>query len=102
MNTYDTVTEALDGLKERGYEHDFNLKGSQLECKALSKQWPARELTIDETHRFEGQSDPADEAVVYAISSADGVQGTFVDGYGTYYDEEGLEMLQHMRQYKTA
>jgi hypothetical protein len=97
MYTYDTVSEALTNLKKRGYAHDFNLKGSQMECKQLGQQWHGDDLTIEETYRFEGNSDPADEAVVYAIKAADGVKGTFVDAYGTYYDNDSLELLQHMR-----
>jgi hypothetical protein len=36
--------------------------------------------------RFEGFSDPDDNAVLYLIETADGLKGTLVDAYGTYAD----------------
>lgn len=98
MYVYDTVSEALDKLKSRGYEYDFNLKGARLTCDQLNREWEKDKLSIDEVHRFEGDSDPADEAIVFAITTEDGTLGTFVDAYGTYYDEEGLSLIKSLRQ----
>ena len=43
---------------------------------------------IDKVYRFEGDSDPADEATVYAISSPKyGIKGVPVNGTGIYTDE---------------
>lgn len=42
----------------------------------------AEEFKITEVHRFEGNTDPADEAIVYAIESKDGIKGALVNGYG--------------------
>ena len=88
MNNYDTVTEALTDLKRRGFSYDFNLQEKQYHCIALNKSYEPAQLQIKETYRFEGDTDPADEAVVYAIAADDGVLGVFVNGYGTYADTE--------------
>ena len=51
------------------------------------------EFVVDKHYRFEGASDPADEAIVYAISSTThNVKGILVNGYGTSSDQltEGL------------
>jgi hypothetical protein len=80
MYTYETVTEAVSGLKGRGFTEDFNLEENCLVCNA--QRFHPDEFEITETYRFEGPSDPGDEAVVYGISSQSGLKGVLVNGYG--------------------
>jgi len=94
MYAYDTVVEAIKGLKERGYSIDFNLEADCISCSS-SKLRPS-EFTITEVYRFEGNSDPADEAVVYAIESRDGRKGVLVNGFGVSSDEIGEEMVEKL------
>lgn len=83
MNTMTTVSEVLDKLKEEGYTVDFNLNDNCLVCHGNSLQLLADEFVIDKHYRFEGLSDPGDEAVVYAISSIkNNLKGILVNGYG--------------------
>ena len=94
MYTYDTVAEAINGLKQRGYSIDFNLEAECISCPS-SKLKPS-EFEITEVYRFEGNSDPADEAVVYAIESGDGRKGVLVNGFGISADEIGEEMVEKL------
>jgi hypothetical protein len=96
MFTYDTVAEAVNGLKERGYSIDFNLEAGKIFCdKTLLSLAPA-DFEITEFHRFEGNSDPADEAVVYAIESKDGQKGLLVTGFGITAEGIGEEMVEKL------
>ena len=88
MHNYDTVTEALTDLKKRGYKYDFNLEQNKLHCKELQREYKIPKLEVKETYRFEENTDPADEAVIYAIAADDGVLGAFVNGYDAYADAE--------------
>ncbi|HZH97309.1 MAG TPA: phosphoribosylpyrophosphate synthetase [Flavisolibacter sp.] len=97
MKNYDTVTEALADLKRRGFIYDFNLKQRQFHCATLNKSYNPLQLHVKETYRFEGATDPADEAVVYAIAADDGAGGVFVNGYGTYADTEAEAIIQSLR-----
>ncbi|HWC53517.1 MAG TPA: hypothetical protein VG676_08050 [Chitinophagaceae bacterium] len=94
MITYDTITAAIRGLKERGYTKDFNLEENCLICHE-DKYHPA-DFEIDEFHRFEGDSDPADEAVVYGIRSKTGIKGVLVSGYGASAVGLGAEMARKL------
>ena len=81
MNTMTTVTEVLSHLREKGYTTDFNLKENCLECHGNFLQIHPDEFVVDEHFRFEGPTDPADEMIIYAISSTThGVKGVLVNG----------------------
>lgn len=96
MYTYDTVSEAVNGLKKRGYGIDFNLRYDCIECHQTGRLTPD-EFMITEVHRYEGQSDPADEAVVYAIESKHGEKGVLVNGFGVSADAVSDEMIEKLK-----
>jgi hypothetical protein len=94
MYVYDTVTEAVKGLKERGYTKDFNLRENRIVCD--EENYHPEDFEITEVYRFEGDTDPADEAVVYAIEGNKGDRGVLVSGYGISADEMGAEMAKKL------
>lgn len=80
MYQYDSPSQAINDLKQRGYTEDFNLKDNCLVCN--DKQFKSEEYEIKEVYRFEGDSDPGDEAIVLGIESTNGIKGILVNGYG--------------------
>lgn len=94
MAAYDTVSEAVNGLKERGYSLDFNLKANSLECQG--QKFNPKDFEITEFHRFEGNSDPGDEAVVYAIESRSGLKGVLVNAFGIYSESLSDDMIKKL------
>ena len=99
MHNYDTVTAAVNGLKQRGYTVDFNLSQNCLVCHG--DKFNPDDFEITEVYRFEGNSDPADEAVVYAIESNKGQKGVLVNGYGPSSDELSGEMAKKLSIHHT-
>ena len=97
MNTYSTVTDTLNALKEEGYKSDFNLKTDCIECKSLNMKLSPEEFVIDKFYRFEGASNPDDNAIIYAISSKSGLKGTLIDAYGVYADSLTSEMIEKLK-----
>ena len=95
MITYDTVSEAVNGLKKRGFEIDFNLEENCIVCNAGTKFNPD-DFEIVEVYRFEGNTDPSDEAVVYAIQSTTGMKGVLVNGYGISADTISSDMAKKL------
>jgi hypothetical protein len=98
MNTYDTVSEAINGLKQRGYTIDFNMETDALVCKTTPLSLSPGEFEITEVHRFEGNTDPADEAVVYAIESKHGHKGVLVNAYGPDADAASNELVKKLKE----
>jgi hypothetical protein len=80
MPDFDTLSGALEAMRQKGYTEDFNLAENCLICN--SQRFNADEFEITEVHRFEGPTDPADEAVLYGVASANGWKGVLVNGYG--------------------
>jgi hypothetical protein len=96
MTSYDTVTDALKGLKLRGFAVDFNIAFDKIICSNNETVLNPHEFEIVEVYRFEGNSDPADEAVVYAIESNKGHKGVLVNGYGPSSESMSSEMAKKL------
>jgi hypothetical protein len=91
---YATVTEAIDKLRQQGFTVDFNLEENCIACH--SGKFNADEFEIVDVYRYEGDSDPADEAAVYAIQSKSGVKGILVAGYGASADSNTDAILKKL------
>ncbi|MCB9283914.1 MAG: phosphoribosylpyrophosphate synthetase [Lewinellaceae bacterium] len=96
MIAHRTLSEAIAQLRKRGYEHDFKFENGKLTDLQTKKNYAADELEIIEYHRFEGQSNPGDMSIVFAISCADGSKGSVVTSYGTYHDYDLLSFLNQV------
>jgi hypothetical protein len=94
MHTYDTLSEAVNGLKKRGFDLDFNLEENCLVCSG--DRLNVADFEITEVHRFEGNTDPADEAAVYAVESNNGKKGLLVTGYGISAEGMSAEMVKKL------
>ena len=100
MKNFDTMTEAISDLQKRGYTLDFNLANEFLECKQNSCKLRADEFEIDEVYRFEGETDPGDENIVYGISSLnDNSRGILVNAYGMYSDSAANEIVSKLNKH---
>ncbi len=93
-----TLSEVVNYLKQNGYVEDFNLQKNCLVCRNGHYSVLHDEFVIDKVYRFEGNSDPADEATVYAVSSPKyDIKGVLVNGAGIYTDDITDEMLESLK-----
>src|SRR3990172_9329253 len=91
---YRTRARGVDDLPRSGFREHFQVRGGKLLALHSGKAFNAAELVIRAYHRFEGVSDPDDKAIVYAVESSSGVQGTLVDAFGVYADPALGEFLE--------
>ncbi|MBP8822899.1 MAG: phosphoribosylpyrophosphate synthetase [Flavobacteriales bacterium] len=83
VRAYDTLSLAVNDLIARGYTDELTLHQECLICNGNNTSLHPDEFTIDEFHRFEGDSNPSDESIVYAISSEKHhVKGVLVNAFG--------------------
>jgi hypothetical protein len=98
MYNYDTVTEAVNGLSKRGYTYNFNLGDDCIGCETHGINLKPDEFHIDEIYRFEGDTDPADETIVYAISSVNRkMKGVLVNAFGMYSDSVSNDLIAKLK-----
>lgn len=89
----ETVTDAVALLRRLGYVDDVRLSGGGIAVEEGSE--PTTSAVVDHQYRFEGNSDPADEAVVLGISSPHaGWRGVLVAGYGPSMAPEHVAVMQ--------
>lgn len=96
MRTYESLVDALTDLKDRGYSFDFKKEFSSLYCQELNLRIEPEKFNVDEYYRFEGDSDPDDNSIVYAISSIHGVKGVLIDAYGIYAESVSFDMARRL------
>ena len=97
MYTYDTVVDAINGLRQRGYKIDFNIAFDKIICSENKHCLNPDDFEITEMHRFEGNTNPSDEDVLYAVESRDGqLKGIITSAFGTYADGTSTEMLKKL------
>ena len=81
-----TLSAVINSLTRDGYETQFKINKYGLKSLSTEKVYRPDEIKIINFYRFEGESDPADNSIVYAIETADGELGTVTDAYGPYSD----------------
>lgn len=100
LHTLDTLSQTMNALKNRGYTTDFNLKKECLVCETEGKEiyiYPS-EFEIEDTFRFEGESNPDDSSILYAIKSdKHNIKGVLVNAYGVYADELVSDMAKKLK-----
>jgi quercetin dioxygenase-like cupin family protein len=81
--SYGTLSETINGLKKEGYTLDFNISPDFVQGDKPNRTLSAEDFVIDKFFRFEGETNPDDQAILYAISSTKfNVKGVLVNGYG--------------------
>ena len=101
MENYETVVAALNGLKAKGYSLDFNIAFDKIICNDTNVCLNPHEFEITEVYRFEGDTNPDDEDIVYAIESKDGtIKGPMSSAYGLYADAVSNDMIQKLAMHK--
>jgi hypothetical protein len=100
LHTMDTLSEVMNALKNKGYSIDFNLKNDHLICNNCHEEIHLQpdEFEIEDIFRFEGESNPDDSSILYAIKSDKyNLKGVLVNAYGVYANELVSEMAKKFK-----
>ncbi len=78
----DTLSETMTALLKEGYKDDFKATKIAIEAIYAKRNYNPEDLKIVGTYRFEGETNPADQTVLFAIEANDGTKGTLTMSYG--------------------
>jgi hypothetical protein len=96
--SFGTLSETINGLIKLGYTHDFNIKDECIVCHKANIALSPNDFQIDHVYRFEGDSDPEYQSILYAISSVKyGIKGVLVNGYGISSDETSSKLMEKLK-----
>ena len=78
-----TLSMVMEKLRLKRQDNEFTLTEQGFNCNS-TKMYQPEDLTIIKTYRFEGDSDPSDNVILYLIQANDGLIGYSIDAYGAY------------------
>jgi hypothetical protein len=102
MNEMDSIPEILKEIKEKGQGDEFKMD----KCGKIiidNKTYMPTEFELIKTYRFEGDSDPAEQAIIYVIKSVDGKFAYSLESYGMYSNhpnDDYFNFIQHLEMKK--
>ena len=93
-----TLLSVEKHLNEIGYTQDFTVADGRLHTLSTTspKSYAPDEVTITDFYRFEGESNPDDTSILYALEASDGVKGTISSAYGVYADTDIDDFLKNV------
>lgn len=81
------MVKVLTDLRKEGFTLDFIVSEGNRMCTMDRKEcFAPEEVRIVNFYRFEGESNPGDMSILYAIETRSGLKGTISDAYGPYAD----------------
>ncbi|WP_071594900.1 hypothetical protein [Pontibacter roseus] len=95
---YASASEAIAQLRAAGFDKDLSLKDGFV--WSGSEKFGAEDIRIASLSRYEGNSDPGDEATVYGLEMRNGLKGILVTGDGIYSDSNTVALLQKLHRAK--
>jgi len=96
--SYGTLSETINALNKEGYTVDFNIDQEHLVHQEAGMILSPDDFEIDKVYRFEGQTNPDDQSILYAISSSKfGTKGLLVNGYGISSDEISNRLISKLK-----
>ncbi|HSI89552.1 MAG TPA: hypothetical protein VK927_00475 [Adhaeribacter sp.] len=85
MKTANSMAEAVQDLRSRGFINTFNIQDNAIYCLELEREIPAESLTIVDQYHLEGpEADDANTHEVFAVETQDHVMGIMLDTYAQY------------------
>ncbi len=90
---FDTLSQAVDSLTKEGYEEDFEAEGDKIIGNFSRKEYLPQDLTIVDSYRFDEDTDPENQVIVFAIEAKDGSKGTLVMTYSAEHNQN-VELIK--------
>ncbi|MGV3609600.1 MAG: hypothetical protein ACO1N0_01540 [Fluviicola sp.] len=97
-----TLSSTTIKLSQNGYVTQFKAHKHGLESLETHEVYAPDEVKIINFYRFEGESDPSDNAILYVVETSKGEKGTLTDAYGVYTDLKVSEFVKQVEEIQKA
>ncbi|WP_442589405.1 hypothetical protein ACSBL2_25620 [Pedobacter sp. AW31-3R] len=98
-----TLSQILEKLRQKGLDNEIKMTDhGKMQGVGLNKIYNPEDLKIIKTYRFEGDSDPGDNSVLYLLEDKDGNIGYIMDAYGMYSSQGNLGFDDFLKKIPTA
>ena len=93
-----SMIDSIIQMNKKGFDKEFsvNLKNELTYANGLL--YKPSQVKIVEFFRFEGDSDPSDESILYALETDNGVKGVLSHIYGREASEESQKTSDFITQ----
>ncbi|WP_439880807.1 hypothetical protein ACSX1A_16835 [Pontibacter sp. MBLB2868] len=92
-----SLINVLNRLRKDGFKYDFKISDNGNLCTMEEKDtFTPEKVRIVDFYRFEGESDPSDMSILYALETTTGLKGTISNSYGPYADERVDNFLKQV------
>jgi len=94
----ESLAAALERLARRGFRHSLRASAGGLREAESGARHAPESLAVDEIVRFEGETDPDEEVVLFALRGADGFPlGTYAAMFGPATPPEDVAVIRRLR-----
>jgi hypothetical protein len=93
-----TITGCSNKLFKQGFKTQFQASEEGLKSLETGKVYKPDQVIILNFYRFEGESDPSDNSILYAIETVTGEKGTLSDAYGVYADTNVTKFITEVEE----
>lgn len=94
-----SLSDAIRRFEKEGFTENLVPTFSHFCCQSGKFKLYPNDFRVLEMFRFENSSDPADQAILYAITcSSQQIKGLYVDSYGAYHDDLSNDMLSRLME----
>ena len=94
-----SLATCLNKIVAEGYRESFQMTETGLQSLSTETVYSPEDVRVVNFFRFEGSSDPDDNAILYVIETSDGRKGTVIDAYGIYNDARLGAFMQQVEAF---
>ncbi len=95
-----SLSHCMEKMTQQGYTANFGVKDQHLQHMDSGHAYTPDQVQVVDFYRFEGESDPDDNSILYVIETNDGRKGMLVDAYGAYSNPEVDEFIKEVEEIK--
>lgn len=92
----ESFSGAIQRLDQGGFTHGLMAEGGRLHDPVTGESFDPETLTIDEVVRFEGESDPDEQAILFALRFQGDALGTYSAVFGPSMPAEDGDVIRRI------